>query len=129
MQVEPAPEALARSRRTDHTRTPLTAIDEYLRLVLPPELDATMTVSDREQLQTMDFEQMSAAQITDAKAEIRRLHLPLDLRRTRRLRPDLSRDEDECFVVKPDGNGGSPDAVLARTGLSPRARNGLYSCG
>ena len=47
-----------------------------------------MTVSEREQLQTMDFEQMSAAQIAAAKAEIRRLRLPLDLRRTRRLRPD-----------------------------------------
>jgi uncharacterized protein with von Willebrand factor type A (vWA) domain len=54
----------------------------------PPELDAAMTVSAREQLQAMDFEQMSAAEIADAKAEIRRLRLPLDLRRTRRLRPD-----------------------------------------
>ena len=54
----------------------------------PPEIDAVMTVSAREQLQTMDFEQMSAEQIANAKAEIRRLRLPLDLRRTRRLRPD-----------------------------------------
>ncbi|HYZ64487.1 MAG TPA: VWA domain-containing protein, partial [Acetobacteraceae bacterium] len=54
----------------------------------PPEHDAVMTVSEREQLQTMDFEQMSAAQIANAKAEIRRLRLPLDLRRTRRLRRD-----------------------------------------
>ena len=54
----------------------------------PPELDAVMTVSEREQLQMMDFEQMTAAEINNAKAEIRRLHLPLDLRRTRRSRPD-----------------------------------------
>ena len=54
----------------------------------PPELDAVMTVSEREQLQTMDFEQMSADQVANAKAEIRRLRLPLDLRKTRRLRPD-----------------------------------------
>ena len=54
----------------------------------PPEFDAVMTVSEREQLQTMDFEQMTADQIANAKAEIRRLRLPLDLRRTRRLRPD-----------------------------------------
>ena len=53
-----------------------------------PELDAVMTVSDREMLQTMDFEQMSTAAIADAKSEIRRLRLPLDLRRTRRLRTD-----------------------------------------
>ena len=54
----------------------------------PPELDAVMTVSERERLQSMDFEQMSAEQVGSAKAEIRRLRLPLDLRRTRRLRPD-----------------------------------------
>ena len=54
----------------------------------PPELDATFTVSDREQLQRMDFEQMSAAQVANAKSEIRRLTLPLDARPTRRTRPD-----------------------------------------
>ncbi|MGI4801299.1 MAG: vWA domain-containing protein [Janthinobacterium lividum] len=53
-----------------------------------PELDATMTVSEREMLQAMDFEQMSADEIVSAKEEIRRLRLPLDLRRTRRLRRD-----------------------------------------
>ncbi len=56
----------------------------------PPrqEVDAVLTVSDRERLQTMDFEAMSADEITAAKAEIRRLTLPLDLRRTRRRQPD-----------------------------------------
>ena len=53
-----------------------------------PDRDAAMTVSARERLQSMDFEQMSADQIGNAKAEIRRLRLPLDLRRTRRHRPD-----------------------------------------
>jgi uncharacterized protein with von Willebrand factor type A (vWA) domain len=56
----------------------------------PPrrEVDAVLTVSEREQLQQMDFEAMSAAEIARAKAEIRTLRLPLDLRRTRRERPD-----------------------------------------
>jgi uncharacterized protein with von Willebrand factor type A (vWA) domain len=54
----------------------------------PPPVDMTMTVSDQERLQQMDFESMSAAEIAAAKREIRRLVLPLDLRRTRRLRPD-----------------------------------------
>ncbi len=54
----------------------------------PPELDMTLTASERERLSQMDFEAMSAAEISNAKAEIRRLHLPLDLRRTRRRRPD-----------------------------------------
>ncbi len=56
----------------------------------PPleQVDAVLTVSERERLQTMDFEAMSAADIARAKAEIARLVLPLDLRRTRRRRPD-----------------------------------------
>lgn len=62
----------------------------------PPEpkeedrLDVTFTVSDRERLQTMDFEAMSAEEIAAAKEEIRRLALPLDERRTRRFRPSAS---------------------------------------
>ncbi len=52
------------------------------------EITAILTVSERERLQTMDFEAMSAAEVARTKSEIRQLHLPLDLRRTRRLRPD-----------------------------------------
>jgi uncharacterized protein with von Willebrand factor type A (vWA) domain len=52
------------------------------------EIDMTLTVSDRERLQTMDFEAMSADEIALAKQEIRKLALPLDERRTRRFRPD-----------------------------------------
>jgi uncharacterized protein with von Willebrand factor type A (vWA) domain len=54
----------------------------------PPVTDMTMTMSEQERLQQMDFEAMGAAEIAEAKREIRRLVLPLDLRRTRRLRPD-----------------------------------------
>lgn len=54
----------------------------------PPVQDAVLTVSDQERLRNMDFEAMSAAEIEDAKKEIRRLSLPLDLRRTRSMRPD-----------------------------------------
>jgi len=53
-----------------------------------PVQDAVLTVSDQERLQRMDFEAMSAAEIEAAKREIRRLTLPLDLRRTRRKRAD-----------------------------------------
>jgi uncharacterized protein with von Willebrand factor type A (vWA) domain len=55
-----------------------------------PPLDVTMTVSDRERLQQMDFEAMSAEEIAAARAEIRRLTLPLDARPTRRFRPDAA---------------------------------------
>ena len=54
----------------------------------PPHIDVALTVSDRERLQQLDFEAMTAEEIAEAKREIRSLTLPLDMRRTRRRRPD-----------------------------------------
>jgi uncharacterized protein with von Willebrand factor type A (vWA) domain len=51
------------------------------------EIDASLTVSDREVLQKKDFAQMSSAEVAAAKAAISRLALPLDLVRTRRMAP------------------------------------------
>jgi uncharacterized protein len=51
------------------------------------ELDARLTVSDREVLQKKDFAQMSAAEIAQAKDAIKRLVLSLNEVKTRRLRP------------------------------------------
>jgi uncharacterized protein with von Willebrand factor type A (vWA) domain len=51
------------------------------------EVDARMTVSDREILQAKDFAQMSAAEIAGAKEALKRLALPADEVRTRRLFP------------------------------------------
>ncbi len=51
------------------------------------EIDARLTVSDREVLRKKDFAQMSAAEIAEAKQAIARLALPLDLLRTRRMAP------------------------------------------
>ena len=49
------------------------------------EVDARLTVSDREVLQSKDFAQMTAAEIAAAKEAISRLTLPLDEVRTRRM--------------------------------------------
>lgn len=51
------------------------------------QVDARLTVSDREILQKKDFAQMSAAEIAAARDAIARLALPLDEVRTRRLKP------------------------------------------
>ncbi len=53
-----------------------------------PPADVALTVSERERLQSMDFEAMSAEEIALAKQDIRRLVLPLDARPTRRFRSD-----------------------------------------
>jgi uncharacterized protein len=57
----------------------------------PPEMevDARLTVSDREILQKKDFAQMTAAEILAAKDAIKRLVLALDEMKTRRLAPHL----------------------------------------
>jgi uncharacterized protein with von Willebrand factor type A (vWA) domain len=52
------------------------------------EIDARLTVSDRELLQKKDFAQMSAAEIATAKDAIKRLVLSLDEVKTRRLAPN-----------------------------------------
>ena len=52
------------------------------------DIDMRLTVSDQELLQKKDFAQMSAAEIASAKAAIKRLVLPLDEIKSRRLVPD-----------------------------------------
>jgi uncharacterized protein len=61
--------------------------DKALREQPEIEVDARLTMSDREVLQKKDFAQMSAAETLAAKAAIARLVLPLDEVKTRRLAP------------------------------------------
>ena len=64
-------------------------LDDKLKKEREVELDARMTVSDREVLQRKDFAQMTAAEIAMAKDAMKRLVLPLAEVRTRRLTPHL----------------------------------------
>jgi uncharacterized protein with von Willebrand factor type A (vWA) domain len=73
---------------------------EALQAGLPPKprpteeaeerIDAAMTVSDREVLQTKDFEQMSVSEIAAAKRMLSRLRLPIGKYPTRRFIPHVS---------------------------------------
>jgi uncharacterized protein len=63
--------------------------DDKLKKEREVELDARMTVSDREVLQRKDFAQMTAAEIAAAKDGMKRLVLPFAELRTRRLTPHL----------------------------------------
>ncbi|MGL3605535.1 vWA domain-containing protein [Rhizobium sp. G187] len=51
------------------------------------EIDARLTVSGREVLRRLDFGQMTAAELAEARREIQRLSMPFDAVRTRRFRP------------------------------------------
>jgi uncharacterized protein len=65
------------------------ALEDKLNKEREVELDARMTVSDREVLQHKDFAQMTAAEIAAAKDAMKRLVMPLAELRTRRLTPHL----------------------------------------
>ncbi|MBM3570301.1 MAG: VWA domain-containing protein [Alphaproteobacteria bacterium] len=52
------------------------------------EIDASMTFSDRERLQTIDFESMTQAELAAARRAIARLRLPIPRVPVRRSRPD-----------------------------------------
>jgi uncharacterized protein len=62
-------------------------LDDKLKGEREVELDARMTVSDREVLQRKDFAQMTNAEIAAAREAMKRLTLPLAEVRTRRLAP------------------------------------------
>ncbi len=66
-------------------------LDDKLKKERDVELDARLTVSDREVLQRKDFAQMTAAEIAAAKDAMKRLVMPLAEVRTRRLTPHLHR--------------------------------------
>lgn len=51
------------------------------------EIDATATMSSEERLKTLDFEQMSSAEIAEAKRMLARLSLPVQPLKTRRSAP------------------------------------------
>jgi hypothetical protein len=80
----PAPPAPGSRRLAEATHAPRSAREAPRQRTI----EAVLTASERELLQSMDFEAMSAAEIAAAKAEIRRLVLPLDQRPTRRRRLD-----------------------------------------
>jgi len=64
-------------------------LDDKLKKEREIELDARMTVSDREVLQRKDFAQMTSAEIAAAKTAMQRLVMPLAEVRTRRLAPHM----------------------------------------
>jgi uncharacterized protein with von Willebrand factor type A (vWA) domain len=54
------------------------------------KIDATATMSGDERLKTLDFEQMSAEEVAEAKRMLARLSLPVRPLATRRVRPDAA---------------------------------------
>jgi hypothetical protein len=83
----PAPPQAPQAGATRVHEALFSGLDDKLKKEREIELDARMTVSNREVLQRKDFAQMTAAEIAQAKEAMRRLVLPLNEVRTRRLAP------------------------------------------
>jgi uncharacterized protein with von Willebrand factor type A (vWA) domain len=90
MLLPQAPAATPQAPQAGATRVHealFSGLDDKLKKEREVELDARMTVSDREVLQKKDFAQMTSAEIVAAKDAMKRLVLPLAEVRTRRLAP------------------------------------------
>ena len=108
--AKPGSRRLAEAMMGDRPRPPPRQPEEQ-----PRQIDAAMTVSERERLQQMDFEAMSATEINAAKQEIRRLVLPLDERPTRRFRTDpLGPRVDMRATLRAGARSGGELAAILR---------------
>jgi uncharacterized protein with von Willebrand factor type A (vWA) domain len=90
MMLPQAPAAAPQAPQAGATRVHealFSGLDDKLKKEREIELDARMTVSDREVLQRKDFAQMTTAEIAAAKDAMKRLVMPLSEVRTRRLAP------------------------------------------
>jgi len=75
------------------------------------ELDVTMTWSDRELLQKKDFEQMSAAELAEARAAVAAMRLPIARVRTRRFRTHPRGAGIDMRATLRAGLRAGPDAI------------------
>jgi uncharacterized protein len=92
MMMPQAPTAAPQAPQAGATRVHealYSGLDDKLKKEREIELDARMTVSDREVLQKKDFAQMTSAEIAAAKEAMKRLVMPLAKVRTRRLAPHM----------------------------------------
>jgi hypothetical protein len=92
MMMPQAPAAAPQAPQAGATRVHealYSGLDDKLKKEREIELDARLTVSDREVLQKKDFAQMTSAEIAAAKEAMKRLVMPLAEVRTRRLAPHM----------------------------------------
>ncbi len=84
------------------------------------EIDASATVSAEERLKTLDFEQMSLAEMAQAKRMLARLSLPVKPLTTRRMQPGLGQRIDARATMRAALRSGGE--VLALKHRKPKTR-------
>ncbi|MCR8826518.1 vWA domain-containing protein [Pseudosulfitobacter koreensis] len=84
------------------------------------EIDASFTTSSEEKLKTLDFEQMSTAEMAQAKRMLARMRLPVDPMPTRRMQPSLRGGVDPAKTLRAAMRTGGDIRSIARR--APRTR-------
>ena len=93
------------------------------------EIDATMTLSAEERLKTLDFEQMSTAEVAEAKRMLARLTLPVKPIPTRRHLPDPRGSRpDWRRTMRLAGRTGGEIHQIAKTARAERYPNLVVLC-
>ena len=92
------------------------------------EIDATHTVSAAERLRTLDFEQMSAAEMGQAKRVLATLTLPLKPQRSRRTKMGHGALADWRATMKQAARRGGDVQTLARKARQVRPPNLVVLC-
>ncbi|WP_420002459.1 vWA domain-containing protein [Arenibacterium sp. LLYu02] len=93
------------------------------------EIDATLTLSAEERLKTLDFEQMSTAEVAEAKRMLARLTLPVKPIPTRRHLPDpRGSSADWRRTMRLAGRTGGEIHRLAKTAKVERYPNLVVLC-
>ena len=93
------------------------------------EIDASATMSAEERLKTLDFEQMSAEEITDARRMLAKLSLPVQPLKTRRSAPStLTARIDARRTLREAMRTGGEIARLAHKAPVPRWPNLVVLC-
>ena len=93
------------------------------------DIDATHTLSSRERLRRLDFEQMTVAEVAEAKRMLARLRLPVKPLLTRRQQAaPLGHGVDARATLRAAMRRGGEIASLARTAPRPRWPNLVVIC-
>ena len=96
---------------------------------LPIEIDASQTMSEEERLRSLDFEQMSTAEIAEAKRMLARLRLPVKpILSRRRMAARSGRQPDWARTMRNAMRQGGEIRGFARTKARPRWPNLVVLC-
>lgn len=126
----------ARAAAAAERRAAEALLDTANRPVAPPEgdaseeleIDASRTASSTERLRSLDFEQMSVAEMAEARRMLARLGLPVKPRPSRRWRSGAGREVDRAGTLRAALRRGGEFGTLKHRARAPRPPSLVVLC-